>query len=326
MVYPVKLMPGDEVRVIAPSLSLSVVPEEVIRRAEETLNKLGFRVTYGKHVFEQDEFSSTSIESRIEDIQEACSNPSVKCVMTVLGGFNVNQLLSYLDYKDFYTQPKIWCGYSDITALTNAIYAKCGLVTYSSPHFSTLGMKYGLDYVLEYFSRCLTQDGPYGMDPSPFWSDDHWYRNQEQRTFIKNQGPYGIHDGEAYGTLLGGNLCTFNLLQGTQYMPDLHGSLLLLEDDDESRAGNFDRDLQSLIHQPGFEGVKGILIGRFQKASNVDRSAVVKIIESKRELRNIPVAAGLDFGHTTPMFTFPIGGKGSLRIANGSVDFSILEH
>ncbi len=313
-------------RVIAPSLSLGIVSKEVIQRAEKNLDKLGFKVSFGRHVYEMDEFSSSSIASRVEDIHEACVNPSVKCVLTAIGGYNVNQVLRYLNYKDFYTQPKIWCGFSDITALTNAIYTKSGLVTYSGAHFSTLGMKHGLEFTLESFARCLTQAEPFTMDSSPRWSDDLWYRNQEQRIFYKNDGPYSIHDGEASGTLLGGNLCTLNLLQGTEYMPDMQNSLLLLEDDNESRAGNFDRDLQSLIHQPGFEGVKAILIGRFQKASKVDKAAIVNIVESKRELKDLPIAAGFDFGHTTPMFTFPIGGKGSIKISNGAIEFRIIEH
>ena len=326
MIIPEKLKPGDEVRVVAPSRSLGIVPAEVMRTAEENLAKMGLKVSYGSHVMEMDEFSSSSIEARVEDLHEACVNPSIKCMLTSIGGFNANQLLRYLNYEDFYTQQKLICGFSDITALTNAIYAKTGLVSYSGPHFSTLGMKQGLEYTLAYFHKCLLEEKPFTVEPSLLWSDDHWYHNQDQRTFVKNDGPYVIHEGEASGTLLGGNLGTLNLLQGTEFMPDLQDSLLLIEDDDESNAVTFDRDLQSLIHQPGFEGVKGLLIGRFQKGSKIERGTLIKIIESKRELKNLPVAADLDFGHTKPAFTFPVGGRGSLRINAGMVEFSILEH
>ncbi len=326
MILPKKLEPGDEVRVVAPSRSLGIVPAEAIKTAEENLAKMGLKVSYGRHVMEMDEFASTTIESRVEDLHEACAHPSVKCMLTAIGGFNSNQLLREILFEDFYTHPKIMCGYSDITALTNAIYAITGLVTYSGPHFSTFGMKQGLEYSLDYFRKCLFEEGPFSVKASPTWSDDHWYQNQEERTFIKNDGPYAIHEGKAGGTLLGGNLCTLNLLQGTEFMPDLRDSLVLVEDDSESNAVTFDRDLQSLIHQPGFEGVKGLLIGRFQKGSGITRGTLLRIIESKRELKGMPVAADLDFGHTTPTFTFPVGGKGILKIENGNVEFTILDH
>jgi muramoyltetrapeptide carboxypeptidase LdcA involved in peptidoglycan recycling len=326
MIIPEKLKPGDEIRVVAPSKSLGIVPEEVRRSAEENLVKMGFKVSFGSHVLEMDDFASPSIEARVEDLHEACVNPAVKCILTSIGGYNVNQLLRYLDYKDFYTKPKILCGFSDITALSNAIYAKTGLVTYSGPHFSSFGMKRGLEYTLAYFRKCLLEDVPFSVEPCPYWSDDPWYHNQDQRKFVKNNGPYSIYEGEASGTLLGGNLCTLNLLQGSEFMPDLAGSLLLIEDDNESNAVTFDRDLQSLIHQPGFAGVKGLLVGRFQKESEIDRETLVKIIKSKRELSSLPVAADLDFGHTTPIFTFPVGGQGQLSLKDGKVEFIVLEH
>ncbi len=182
----------------------------------------------------------------------------MKAVLTAIGGYNSNQLLRYLDYDLIKANPKILCGYSDITALTVAIHARTALVTYSGPHFSTFGMEQGLGYTLEYFQKCLLKTGPFTIDPSTEWSDDKWARDQQDRTFIRNEGCVVICEGSAEGTLLGGNLCTLNLLQGTEFMPSLAGSLLLLEDDYELKALTFDRDLQSLLHQPGFlQGCKG---------------------------------------------------------------------
>jgi len=99
-----------------------------------------------------------------------------------------------------------------------------------------------------------------------------------------------------------------------------------VEDDYESKLANFDRDLQSLIHQPGFERVKGLVIGRFQNKSEVMQEMLVKMIKDKDELKGIPVIANADFGHTTPQFTFPIGGKGRLAVVDGKVSFTIVEH
>ena len=323
---PIKLVRGDEVRVIAPATSMHVITESLREIALRNFSALGLKVSFGRRSEECDEFDSSSIEARIEDLHEAFADPQVKAVLTALGGYNCNQLLRYVDVNLIREYPKIFCGYSDITALGNMIYAKTGLVTYSGPHFSTFGMQLGLDYTLKYFQKCLMDEAPFRVEASPEWSDDPWYRDQENRSFIKNEGYLVVHEGEAEGTILGGNLCTLNLLQGTEYMPALAGSLLFVEDDYESKGLTFDRDLQSLIHQPGFDEVRGLVIGRFQKESEIPSEKLIRMITTKRELDGMPVIANADFGHTTPQFTFPIGGKGKIMARNGQAKIEILEH
>jgi muramoyltetrapeptide carboxypeptidase len=323
---PPKLQPEDELRVISPATSLAVISAEARQIALETWQRLRFRVSFAKNAAECDIFSSSSIASRVEDIHDAFLDPNVKGVITTIGGYNCNQLLRYLDYNLIKTHPKVLCGFSDITALENAIYAKTGLVTYSGPHFSTFGMQKGLEYTLTHFQQCLMQSNPFEVIPSAQWSDDSWYRGQENRIFENNTGFLMLNPGQADGTLLGGNLSTLNLLQGTEYMPSLANSILLLEDDDESKPRNFDRDLQSLLHLPEFSLVKAIIIGRFQKASEVSTEQLTQMIRSKRELAHIPVIANADFGHTTPQFTFPIGGQAKLVVAEDKATFTMIRH
>ena len=99
-------------------------------------------------------------------------------------------------------------------------------------------------------------------------------------------------------------------------MPDLEGSLLVLEDDEEILLVHVDRLLQSLIHQLGFEGVRGIVLGRFQRASEMNPDTIKAIVENKRAPAGAPVVANASFGHTTPQFTFPIGDYGRVRAAD----------
>lgn len=324
--FPKKLSPGDEIRVIAPSTSFRIIASTIREIALRNLSTLNLQVTYGKNCEECDDFNSSSVASRIADLHDAFANPQVNGILSAIGGFTSNQLLRYIDYDLIRANPKILCGFSDITALGTAIYAKTGLVTYSGAHFSTFGMEKGLEYTLEYFKKCLMDTEPLVVEPSSDWSDDSWHQDQQNRNFSPNDGFQVVNEGQAEGTLLGGNLCTLNLLQGTEYMPSLAESILLLEDDEESKPRTFDRDLMSLIHQPGFEGVKGIVIGRFQRKSEMDPEKLVKVIKSKQELTNIPVVVNADFGHTTPQFTFPIGGKGKLVARDGEVSFTIIEH
>ena len=323
---PQKLKKGDEIRLISPSSSLSIISQGMRKIAINRLTGLGFKVTFSEHVEESNEFNSSSIKSRVDDLHAAFKDKNVKGILTTIGGFNSNQLLTYLDYDLIKKNPKVLCGYSDITALQNAIYKKTGLVTYSGPHFSTFGMLKGFEYTQEYFTKCLMQDKPFEILPSKEWSDDEWYRDQNNRKFVKNNGFKAINYGKAEGTLIGANLCTFNLLQGTDYMPNLKDKILFIEDDEESKPQHFDRDLQSLIHQSGFEGVKGLVIGRFQNASKISYELLTKIIKTKKELDHIPVVYGLDFGHTSPYLTFPIGGTISIYAKGTNTKIEILKH
>jgi muramoyltetrapeptide carboxypeptidase len=323
---PAKLRPGDEVRVVSPAVSLGFIPEYQRTLAERRFEGLGLRCSFSENAELLDRFDSSPVEARVSDLHEGFADTAVKGILTTLGGYNSNGLLDYLDYDLIRANPKVFCGFSDITALATAIHARTGLVTYSGPHFTTFGMERGIEYTREYFERCLMHEGPFQVPPADHWSDDPWYEDQEDRDFVPNPGYEVIHEGDAEGKLLGGNLGTLALLFGTPYMPELDGSLLLLEDDEEEGAVDFDRHLQSLIHQPGFAGVRGLVIGRFQRASEIDLDTLKAIIESKRELDGLPVVANASFGHSTPQFTFPIGGYGKLRAGNGVVALHIDEH
>jgi muramoyltetrapeptide carboxypeptidase LdcA involved in peptidoglycan recycling len=329
MIIPQKLQKGDEIRVIAPSSSFSFLSTKTIELAVDNLKKQGFKVTFSKNCsVSADLFASSSINQRVEDIHQAFFDTSVKAIFTAIGGFNSNQLLDHLDYNLIKNNPKILCGYSDITALQNAITTKTGLLTYSGPHFSTWGMKKEFEYNLKCFNQCLVLSDDFNILPSRTWSDDQWFIDQNNRTLIKNNGFIVLNKGKADGLIYGGNLCTFNLLQGTQYMPDISDAIIFIEDDaivGGATGSEFDRNLQSLIHQPQFNRVKGLVIGRFQKKSEMSLEKLKRIIETKSVLKNIPVIANVDFGHTNPLITFPIGGTVKIEAKDTAI-LRVLKH
>lgn len=317
-IKPCKLKKGDEVRIIAPSLSMAIISPDIIELAKKRLKELGLMVTFGKHCMEIDNSGSSPVESRIEDIHDAFLDPNVKAILSVIGGVNSNQLLKYLDFEIIKNNPKILCGYSDITVLSNAILAKTGLISYSGPHFSSFGMLKGVEYIIDYFKKVLFNESEVTIKPSQKWSDDLWFINQKDRKFIVNKGILVINNGKATGKIVGGSLCTLNLLLGTEYMPDIRESILFIEDDETQNAGYFDRNFQALIHQPNFDKVRGVIIGRFQIKSNIDDSKIREIVTSKKELARIPIVANVNFGHVMPIITFPIGGKCSIKAKNKS--------
>lgn len=325
-IFPNKLKPGNTIAVISPSRSFAIIADESKKIANNRFRELDLKLSFGKHLNEINYFASSSIKSRVEDLHNAFSDKNVKAIITVIGGFNSNQLLKYIDWNLIKENPKIFCGFSDITALNNAIFQKTGLVTYSGPHYSSFGQKLYFDYTLDYFKRCFFSENLININPSEFWSDDSWYKNQENRSLVKNNGWLIINKGAVAGTILGANLCTFNLLQGTEYFPDISDSVLFVEDDSDSKPYTFDRDLQSLIHQPDFSKVKALVIGRFQKESEMTDKILIEIIKTKKELDKIPVIANVDFGHTDPKITFPIGGTCEISTSNDEAKIIITKH
>ncbi|MEK7632759.1 MAG: S66 peptidase family protein [Patescibacteria group bacterium] len=321
MIFPPKLKAGDEVRVVAPAKSFLPTFTEAMRSsAKKNLESLGLVVTFGDFVDEADELLSATVEHRLADLHNAFRDPNVKAILSVQGGSQSNQLLKLLDYDLIRANPKILCGMSDITALTNAMLKKTGLVTYSGPGFTLFKESTTVGYTLEYFRKALFSEEPIVVEPSLQYSDKRGTDDVR-----KNEGFWAMNPGEAQGILIGGNLITMNMLQGSEFMPDLSGSILCIEDNDKESNRAFANHLQSIINQPNFSGVQGIIIGRFQNGTQMSRELLGKILETKPELRRMPIIANVDFGHTVPTMTFPIGGKAVLKASSAS-SLEILTH
>jgi len=165
MIAP-KLKREDEIRVISPSRSLSVVKEDRIKEAVSFLELQGFKVTFSKNCRKIDEIDSSSIQERVDDLHEAFLDQNIKAILTSIGGFNVNQILEYINYDIIKNNPKIICGYSDITALLNAIYAKTGLITYHGLHFSSFKNHVNREYSNMFFKKCVCESEQYDIYPS----------------------------------------------------------------------------------------------------------------------------------------------------------------
>lgn len=302
---------------------MSILDKEIISLAKKTLEDLGFVVTFGKNVYKSQEYyNCATIEDRIEDLHDAFKDKNVKAILTAVGGYNANQILPYIDYDLIKNNPKILCGLSDITALQNAILKKAGLITFSGVHFINFGMKYGFDMSLECFKQMfLTDDNEINLPVSTKFSSDKWFSCQDNRTFYNNDGLVPINKGSAKGTIIGGNLCTLNLLQGTSYMPTANNYILFIEDtsnlSDEYML-NFDRNFNSLIQTIDINKIKGIVVGRSELDADMSYEKWKMIFNSNSLLKEIPIIINADFGHTTPSFIFPIGGNCEMESSNNS--------
>jgi muramoyltetrapeptide carboxypeptidase LdcA involved in peptidoglycan recycling len=313
---------GDEIRIIAPSVSRQNNKDQILEdRALRRLTDLGYKVSFGKYLNSKTLLGSASVLQRISDFNDAYEDKNVKAVMALTGGWSANELLNKIDWSLIKRNPKPLIGYSDITVLINAIYAKTSTINYLGPNFSTLGRMTLWQYTIDNFDAALRQQKPINLEPSKSWSD------LPSKKYITKPWKV-IQKGDASGVLIGGNLGTFYLLQGTEYQPKFNVPfILLIEDDDESgkyTAREFARRLESILQLPNVRKyLRGIIIGRFQTASKVPMSTIIKIIDSK-QLKRIPVVAGVDFGHTIPMLTLPIGGLVKISSTSKSVRLTIL--
>jgi muramoyltetrapeptide carboxypeptidase LdcA involved in peptidoglycan recycling len=328
-IVPDKFRAGDEVRVLALSRSIGGLKEYPgitdadVDFARQALESLGLRVSFGRHVMENDGYLTTSVAARLEDFYNALDDANVKGILAVTGGIGAIQLLDTLDFAQVAAHPKILCGYSDITFLCNAIFTRTGIVTYYGPHFSTFMMHKGREYLERYFRACLFEAQPFEAVLSSEWSDDNWIKDQENRHYHHNEGWWGINEGEAEGTILGGAFIGMNLLQGSRFFPLLDNTVLFFECPSEGKATlmSLDMAVRALTMQPGFGGVRGIVIGRYARDGRIDRGKMTAMIKNIPALTNLPVIANCDFGHTTPILTLPIGGH--CRISAGGSTCSI---
>lgn len=301
-----KLTRGDEIRVIAPSLSWTKQRDANYRRACVRLEELGYIVTVGKNVMSRGRFGTASVQERVSDFEQAYKDTNVRAILCVNGGWAANELLQYINWSVVADNPKPLIGFSDITVLLNAIYAKTGQIGLLGPNLGSFGRRDHWRYSLDNLQQVLTREAPYGLAKSQGWcSGDKRYMTTRSWKILQK--------GSAEGTVLGGNIGTFYLLQGTPFMPSFQTDVILaIEDDDESgkfTAREFDRRLESLLSQPGAQdAIKGVLVGRFQPQSGVTMPDVQDIL-SRKFKKDIPIIADVDFGHTKPLLTLPIGGR-----------------
>lgn len=330
-IYPPCLRPGDEIRVLGLSRSLrgimsyQPISDEDVAFAQARLEALQLKVSFGRHVMECNEHLLASPKQRLSDLHEAVADPAVKAILAVAGGAGALQLLDGIDYELIQAHPKVFCGYSDCAYIFNAILARAGLMTYYGPNFASLMMRHGAEYTLDGLRAVLFDASSHDMTPSSQWSDDNWVKDQAQRTFHKNEGYWAIQPGSTEGTIVGGNTEALKLLSGSRYCPILDDALLFLESPGESKASliALDGSLRVLSYQPGFEKVRGIVIGRYPESAGISYDKLQAVITSIPAIARLPVVANVDFGHTTPVTPIPLGGRCSLVVKADDVQITL---
>jgi muramoyltetrapeptide carboxypeptidase LdcA involved in peptidoglycan recycling len=272
---------------------------------------LGYKVSYGENIRAVFQQGTATAQTRADDLNAAFADPNVRAVLAVAGGWSANEVLPLIDWEMVRKNPKPLIGFSDITVLLNAFYAKTGAVQFLGPNFGTLGKMLEWRYTLENFQAALSGA------PTELRRSRHWGESR-QKTYATK--PWRIlQRGAAKATLLGGNLGTFYLLQGTEYCPKFDQPFIFaLEDDAEAgdlTAREVSRRFESLLQLPNFRAnLRGLIVGRFEPDSHTSVKEISEIISSKNLRPEIPIILNLDFGHTLPLLTLPIGGTVKLEV------------
>lgn len=330
VIIPNKLQKNDHINVVAVSRSLDIISLETRHHAEETLKKIWINVAYWKNANIKDslEKSNDIMDKRAEDLNNAFIDQSIKGILSVIWGFSAIKLVDKLNYEIIKKNPKIFCWYSDVTVVLNAIHAKTGLVTYYWPHYSTFWAKLGNEYTVNFFKKITQSNVAFRYYPSSYWSEDKRFINQFDRKFKPNKGLHILQEWNIEGRTIGWNINALRLLNWTGYLPNLKNKILFLENDGldkEITAQEFDRRLDSLLLQPWWAEIKGLMIGRFKSISNMNLEILSQIIINKPILKGKPIIYGFDFWHTLPMMTIPIGWKLKLIAHKKHVSLTFLE-
>ncbi len=304
LLIPNTLKKGDKVAVVCPSGP--VKNPETLNLGVEYLTNLGFEVVVGESCKSEYGYLAGKDEVRANDINTMFADKSIKGIFCARGGYGVHRILDKIDFNMIKENPKYFSGYSDITGLHISINQKCGFVTYHSPMITTELHKKQDSMTVEAFESAVF-DGVVSKEITNITVD------KKIETLV---------DGEAVGTLVGGNLCLVATLMGTNYEIDTKGKILFLEDVEEPPY-SIDRMLMQLKLAGKFKDCAGVILGGYTDCEADKNKTSLTLIEVFRDvLGDIkkPVVYGLECGHCMPTQTLPLGAKVKLDATNGKIN------
>jgi len=277
-IRPPRLEPGDTIGVVAPAGPFD--PEEFMQ-GKTVLETMGFRIVYDESIFQKHGFLAGTDDQRADQVNRLFADPSVQAIVCARGGYGSMRILPILDFNTIQTHPKIFVGFSDISALLTMLYEQCGLVTFHGPMVTSLAG--ATQRTILAMKTALTSDGPLELIPD---------------------GGKIIKPGMCSGVLAGGNLTTLCHLVGTPYSPNFRGKIVLLEDVGEMTY-RIDRMLTQMKLAGCFNGIAGLILGAFKKCGQLNE--IVEIFDNIFHDTDIPILAGFDIGHGKTNLTVPMG-------------------
>lgn len=295
-IVPQRLKKGTTIGLITPA---GVITREKLEKTKDLLNKLGYQTFHTQNVLLKKGYLAGDDKAKLDDLHLMFRNDEVDAIMCVRGGYGTMRLLPYINYDLIRKNPKILIGYSDITALIQAINKKTGLVGFHG----VVGTSAFTDYTLQNFFDILTNPEEVktiqSFPPRPDSVDAYL--------------PYVLNSGKATGKLIGGNLALLASLMGTPYEPDFENKIVFIEDIDEAPY-RIDRMLTQLLLSGKLQKAAGIVLGVFNACDldkdklNPENSLSLKeVISDRLSSLSLPIMYGFSFGHIQNQAIFPVG-------------------
>lgn len=292
LIKPKALQKGDKVGLLTPA---SAISRTSFQKALENLQSFGFEVVYSKNMRVKKGFLAGTDAQRLDDLHSMFVDDSIKGIVCARGGYGSARLLTSLDYDLIKANPKVLLGYSDITALLQAIHVKTGLVTFHGP----VGASEFNKFTTKSFEKVLLKgNGKYSFDTK---DGEGQYEK------------YTLVNGQAKGPLIGGNLSLITSLLGTPYDIDYTDKIVFIEEIGESPY-RVDRMLTQLLNSGKLSKARAIALGIFHNCETKpsdpdfgDSLSLKEVLQDRLGELAIPVAYGLPIGHIAHNATIPIG-------------------
>lgn len=326
LIRPKALRAGKTLGIITCSTPVSAASCDTIQRTYDFLQKKGFHLIEASNCRKTIGHSAGTIAERVAALHAFFTDPEVVGILSYWGGYQSHQLLEYLDYDLIRKNPKPLIGYSDTTALQIGIYVKTGLATFSGPAGITFGKPVVPELTWANFEKVLINPKvPFHLSFSREFSDNPWYREPEKKMiFQPNPGWKVYRHGRAEGTIIAGNLGTLLLLAGTQFWPKLKGAILFIEDDEVESPKTIDRMFTQMRQMGVYAKIAGMVVGRFSgQVGFSEDDSLEMILNDALKGYQFPVITGIDYGHTDPLLTIPLGVR--CRINTSQLEIAYLE-
>jgi muramoyltetrapeptide carboxypeptidase len=304
-IKPKRLAPGDTVGLVLPATA--AFESDEVQFAKEQMEAIGFKVEIGPHALDKYGYFAGRDRDRADDINRFFADERVSAVVCYTGGWGSPRVLPYLDYDLIARKPKVVIGYSDITALLNAIHQKTGLVTFHGP----VGGSTFDPYTLDNFKRVVMTAEPAGELAAP--------PKKPNELVDRTNRIVKLASGKSTGPLAGGNLTMIATLMGTPWELDTTGTILFLEDVHEELY-RIDRMLTQLALGGKFAHIAGFVFGRCTDCKFTGPTfSLEEILRERFGGLGVPAISGLSFGHIEQKLVMPIGVPATLDADAGTL-------
>lgn len=291
MIMPKLLKKGDCIGIIAPA---SPTTDEKVLKSKEKMKELGFEVKLGESCYGKYGYLSGPDELRAKDLNSMFKSKDIKGIMCIRGGYGTPRILDKIDYEAIKNNPKVFIGYSDITAIHIALNQICNLITFHGPMASTDMLEDFDEFTKKSLFDCIVKGVSIKSIENP---KDHKIEK--------------LVGGCSEGQLVGGNLSLIAATMGTSYEIDTRGKILFMEDIDEEPY-NIDRMLTQLALAGKLEEAAGFILGDWKNCNGKTEQPSLTLLEIFNDLigpMNKPTIYNIRAGHCNPMITLPLGKK-----------------